>query len=87
MKIQFNPKIQQPRFKAVNQKYYNWALKESRGVKRYGELLTVLRYEVDWGDIPVQDGIDTVNAIKKLIGKTDEGIEHVLEGFRQMLKG
>lgn len=73
-------------FQAINQKYYQWAKKEAKGVQRFGELLTKLRYDVDWGDIHPQDGIDTVEAIKKLIGYTDEFTEHVLEGFRAMLK-
>ena len=72
--------------KAVNEKYYQWAVKESKGVKRYGELLTQLRYDVFWGDIHPQDGIDTVNAIKKLMGCTNEFVEHVLDGFRALLK-
>ena len=62
------------------------AKKEAKGGHRFGEILTVLRYEVDWGDIHPQDGIDTVEAIKKLIGKTDDFFEHVLENFRIMLK-
>ena len=73
-------------FQAVNQKYYNMAKKELKETCAFGELLTKLRYDVDWGDIHPQDGIDTVEAIKKLIGYTDEFTEHVLEGFRAMLK-
>ena len=79
-------KNNQTNFQAVNQKYLQMAKKEAKGRQRFGEILTVLRYEVDWGDIHPQDGIDTVEAIKKLIGKTDDFIEHVLEGFRAMLK-
>ena len=79
-------KNNQTNFQAVNQKYLQMAKKEAKGGHRFGEILTVLRYEVDWGDIHPQDGIDTVEAIKKLIGKTDDFIEHVLEGFRAMLK-
>ena len=76
----------QTSFKAVNQKYFEWAKKEAKGVKRFGELLRQLRYDVAWGDIPAQDGIDTVNAIIKLTGKTDSFTEHVLDNFRTMLK-
>ena len=72
--------------KAVNQKYYQWAEREARGCCRFGELLRQLRYDVDWGDIHPQDGIDTVEAIKRLVGKTDEFTEHVLDNFRTMLK-
>ena len=72
--------------KAVNQKYYEWAKKEAKATKGFGELFTQLRYDVDWGDIPVKDGIDTVEAIKKLMGGTNEFVEHVLDNFRTMLK-
>lgn len=75
----------QTNFKAVNQKYYQRAVKESKGVCRYGEILEQLRFEVGWGDIHPQDGIDTVNAIIQLRGGTNEFIEHVLEGFRRRL--
>ena len=76
----------QTNFQAVNEKYLQMAKKEAKGVQRFGEILRKLRYDVDWGDIHPQDGIDTVEAIKKLIGKTDEFTEHVLDGFRAMLK-
>ena len=74
-------------FKAVNQKYYKMAKKgieNKLGVS--SEVFTKLRYDVDWGDIHPQDGIDTIEAIKKIMGKTNTAIEHVLEGFRAMLK-
>ena len=73
-------------FQAVNQKYYQWAKKEAKGVQRFGELLTKLRYDVDWGDIHPQDGIDTVEALKKQFNISGDFVEHVLEGFRAMLK-
>ena len=76
----------QTSFQAVNQKYYQWAEREAKATKGFGELLTQLRYDVDWGDIHPQDGIDTVEAIKKLMGGTNEFVEHVLDGFRAMLK-
>ena len=79
-------KNNQTNFKAVNQKYLQMAKKEAEGGQRFGEILRTLRYEVAWGDIHPQDGIDTVEAIKKLIGKTDDFFEHVLENFRIMLK-
>ena len=80
-------KNNQTNFKAVNQKYLQMAkngIKNKTGVP--SEILIKLRYDVDWGDITPQDGIDTVEAIKKLIGKTDDFFEHVLENFRIMLK-
>ena len=76
----------QTNFKAINKKYYDWALRESKGVKRYGEILEQLRFDVTWGDIHPQDGIDTVKAMIKLNGKTDDGFEHILEGFYRRLK-
>lgn len=84
--MQISPINNQNSFKAVNKKYYEWALRESKGVKRYGEILRQLRYHVAWGDIHPQDGIDTVNAIIELRGDTNEFFEHVLENFRIMLE-
>ena len=83
--MQILPINNQNSFKAVNKEYYDWALRESKGVKRYGEILRQLRYDVAWGDIHPQDGIDTVNAIIKLNGKTDEFFELILEGFKRRL--
>ena len=79
-------KNNQTNFQAVNQKYLQMAEKEAKGGQRFGEILRTLRYEVAWGDIHPQDGIDTIEAIKKLINGTGDFIEHVLEGFRAMLK-
>ena len=81
-----NPISNNTNFQAVNQKYYQWAEREAKGCCRFGELLRQLRYDVDWGNIPVKDGIDTIGAIKKLMGGTNEFVEHVLDGFRAMLK-
>ena len=72
--------------KAVNQQYYQWAEREAKGGKRFGELLRQLRYDVDWGDILPQDGIDTIEAIKKLTKKTDQFTETVLQNFKDLLK-
>ena len=55
----------QNNFKAVNQKYYQWAQKEAKGVQRFGELFTQLCYDISWGNIHPQDGIDTLKAIEK----------------------
>ncbi len=80
-----NPISNQTNFQAVNQKYYQWAVRESKKCKRYGEILEQLRFDVAWGDIHPQDGIDTVNEIIKLNGGTDPGFEHILDGFRRRL--
>ena len=66
-------------FKAVNQKYYNWAKKEMQGACRLGELLEQLTMDVAWKNMSAQDGIDTVKAIIKLCGKSDAYFEHVLD--------
>ncbi len=79
-------KNNQTSFQAVNQKYLQMAKKEAKGVQRFSEILTKLRYDVAWGDIHPQDGIDTVEAIKKVMGTTNEFVEHVLDNFRIMLK-
>ena len=74
-------------FQAVNQKYYKMAKKDVEnklGVS--SEILRKLRYDVDWGDIHPQDGIDTVEALKKQFNISGDFVEHVLEGFRAMLK-
>ena len=76
----------QASFQAVNQKYYQWAEREAKGGGRFGEILRQLRYDVDWGDIHPQDGIDTIEAIKKLTKKTDQFTETVLQNFRDLLK-
>ena len=77
----------QNNFKAVNQKYYQWAKNEVKeGFSVSSEILRQLRYEVLWKDIHPQDGIDTVNAINKLMNSTNEFTEHMLETFRSMLK-
>ena len=76
----------QTNFTAVNKHYYDWAVKESKATKGYGELLRQLRFDVDWGDIHPQDGIDTVEAFIKQFGIGGDFVEHVLEGFRAMLK-
>ena len=81
-----NPISNQTNFQAVNQKYYQWAEREAKGGNRFGELLHQLRYDVDWGDIRPQDGIDTIEAIKRLIGKTDQFTETVLQNFRDLLE-
>ena len=61
-----NPISNQTSFKAVNQKYYQWAQKEANGCHRFGELFTQIRMDVCWKDMHPQDAIDTLEAIKKL---------------------
>ena len=69
--------------KAVNQKYFERAQKEFKQIKEItGDLLDCLRYDVFFKQIPAQDGIDTIEAIKKMIGGTDDFTEHVLEWMK-----
>ena len=79
-------KNNQTNFQAINQKYFQMAKKEAKRGRRFGEILTVLRYDVDWGNIHPQDGIDTVEAFIKQFGISGSFVDHVLEGFRAMLK-
>ena len=39
-----------------------------------------------WKEIPVQDGIDTLNAIKRLFKHTDSMLERDLKNYNNMLK-
>ena len=74
----------QQSFKAVNQKYFAWAKEDfRRGGNVSTEWLHSLRYDVFlFKNIDRQDAIDTVEAIKIFMNKTSEGIEHILENFR-----
>lgn len=74
----------QQTFKAVNQKYFAWAKEDIQLEKSVStEWLHRLRYDVFlFKKISRQDAIDTIEAVKKFIGKTDEGIEHVLGNFK-----
>ena len=77
-----------PQFKAVNQKYFEWAKKDyAIGKNVSTEWLQRLRYDVClFKEISPQDGIDTINAVKKYMNKTGEGLEHVLKNFKYELK-
>jgi len=52
--------------KAVNQKYYQWAEREAKGVKRFGELLYQLKFDVSRGNLLPKDALDTIFAIEKI---------------------
>ena len=87
MRISLNTQIQQPKFKAVNKKYYDWAVRESK-CHAYGELLTMLGFEVSWGKVLPQDGIDTVNAIKNNLAPKSwqQALEKEIEYLKLFLK-
>ena len=75
---------QQPQFNAVNQKYMTWAKKDYSLEKNVStEWLSRLRYDVFlFKKISRQDAIDTINAVKKFMKKTDDGIEATLRYLR-----
>ena len=66
-----------PQFKAVNQKYFEWAKKDYSLEKNVScDWLQRLSFDVFlFKEISPQDGIDTVNAVKKYMKKTDNAIE------------
>ena len=75
---------QQPQFKAVNQKYMAWAKKDYEYIENVsGEWLDRLSFDVFlFKKISRQDAIDTINAVKKFMNKTNVGLEDLLENFR-----
>ena len=77
-----------PQFKAVNQKYFEWAKKDYSLEKNVScDWLQRLSFDVFlFKEISPQDGIDTINAVKKYMNKTGEGLEHVLNNFKYELK-
>ena len=75
---------QQPQFKAVNQKYMAWAKEDYSLEKNVStEWLDRLSFDVFlFKKISRQDAIDTINAVKNFMKKTDVGIEDTLESLR-----
>ena len=71
-------------FKAVSQKYFTWAKEDIRLVKNVStEWCDRLSFDVHlFKKISKQDAIDTVEAVKEYMKKTDEGLEHLLSTFR-----
>ncbi len=74
----------QPSYKAVNQKYYEWAKKCYSLEKNVScDWLQRISYDVVlFKQLSRQDAIDTVEAVKKFMGKTDIGLEDLLKDFR-----
>ena len=77
-----------PQFKAVNQKYFEWAKKDYSLEKNVScDWLQRLSFDVFlFKEISPKDGIDTVNAVKKYMNKRDDFIEEVLKNFKYELK-
>ncbi len=74
-------------FKAVNQKYYKKAAEWARDCNFVSDdVFNCLRYDIVlWKEISIQDGIDTLNAIKKLLKKTDITLERDLKIYQNLL--
>ena len=74
----------QQSFKAVNQNYFAWAKEDFRLIKNVStEWCDRLSFDVFlFEKISRQDAIDTVEAVRNYMKKTDEGLEHLLNTFR-----
>ena len=73
-----------PQFKAVNQKYFEWAKKDfSIGDSVSTEWMDRLSFDVFlFKKISRQASIDTINAVKRYMKKTTEGLEETLKSLR-----
>ncbi len=81
-----NPISNQTSFKAVNQKYYQWAKKDIEyGIGLSGELFTQIEMDVCWKDLHPQDAIDTLEAIKKIMPPDWKGLEITLDYVKKFL--
>ena len=74
-----------PQFKAVNQKYFEWPKKVYSLEKNVScDWLQRLSFDVFlFKEISPKDGIDTVNAVKKYMKKTDNAIEDLLNSLKK----
>lgn len=78
-----------PQFKAVNQKYFELA-KKDYSLEKNVSSNWIDRLDFDvllFKNISPQDGIDTVNAVKKYMKKTDDGLEYLLKRFKIAIQG
>ena len=75
-------------FKAVNQKYYKQAQEWLNACGAIpNDVYCRLRYDVMlWKEVTAQDGIDTLNAIKKLLKTFDSTLERDLGNYQNLLK-
>ena len=82
--MRINSVCPQPQFRAVNQRYMKWAKEDYKLEKNVStEWLHRLRFDVFlFKKISKQDAIDTIEAVKKFMGKTDDGIEDTLSYFK-----
>ena len=78
-----------PQFKALNQKYFELA-KKDYSLEKNVSSNWIDRLDFDvllFKNISPQDGIDTVNAVKKYMKKTDDGLEYLLKRFKIAIQG
>lgn len=75
-------------FKAVNKKYFDWAKKDfSIRDNVSTDWLQRLSFDVFlFKEMSPKDGLDTVNAVKKYMNKTDEGLEHLLDRLKKAIR-
>ena len=74
---------------SVNQKYFEWA-KKDYSLEKNVSSNWIDRLDFDvllFKNISPQDGIDTVNAVKKYMKKTDDGLEYLLKRFKIAIQG
>ena len=78
----------QPSFQAVIEKYVKEAQNDIKYIQNVSDnLLTRLSYDVFFKKISAEDGLDTIRAIKDLLGgKMDEGFQHVLSVIKKDAK-
>ena len=75
----------QTSFQAINQKYDQWAEREAKGVWGFGELFFQLKMDVHCKNIHPQDGIDTLEAIKKILPNPRTDIDRAIEYVKKHL--
>ena len=75
-------------FKAVNKKYFEWAKKDYECCKDVSsDWLQRLSFDVFlFKEMSPKDGLDTVNAVKKYMDKTDEAIEDLLNSLKKAIR-
>ena len=73
----------QPQFKAVNQKNLEWAKRDIAIGKSVSiDWLDNISFDVFlFKELSRQDALDTIYAVKKMISKTDVGIEDTIKSL------
>ena len=82
-RINTGMKTKQPQFKAVNQKYLEWAKRDIAIGKSVSiDWLDNISFDVFlFKELSRQDALDTIYAVKKMISKTDVGIEDTIKSL------